>query len=76
MRKRIYAYNKLIREKPGVAKTVRRKFVACVNSYFGRSLLCRAYNVRLRCWGRIAPEWKTLVYGCGGLRKIKLRANL
>lgn len=75
MRKRIHAYNKLIKEKPKAARCVRQKFVACVNSYFGRSLLCRAYNVRLRCWEGIAPDWKKFVYGCCGLRKVKLWPN-
>lgn len=60
-------------ETPKAARAVRHKFVACVNSYFGRSLPCRAYNVRLRSWGMIAPEWKEIVCGCAGLRKIKER---
>lgn len=73
LRKRIHAYNKLIRETPKAARAVRHKFVACINSYFGRSLPCRAYNIRARSWGMIAPEWKEIVCGCAGLRKIKER---
>lgn len=72
LHKRIHAYNALIREQPKSARKARHNFVACVNSYFGRSLNCRAYNIRSRYWEMIAPEWKRMVHGCTGLRKIRL----
>lgn len=70
---RIFAYNQLYLQSPKGAYRMRQKYVSCVNSYLGRSLNCRAYNIRRRAWERISPEWKRLVYGCEHLMKIKLK---
>lgn len=62
MHKRIYAYNKLMSEKPLAAIGVRDKFVACVNSYLGRAKGCRTYKIRRRAWESISEDWKHIVY--------------
>lgn len=73
MDKRIFAFNRWMEESPRKAARQARKFVACVNSYLGRTADCRAYNIRKRAWEQIGLEWKRLVTGCNSLLKIKLK---
>ena len=73
--KRIHAYNRFMREKPKKAKRQVDKFVACINSYFGRLKQGRSYNIRRKAWGLIDDAWKRYFYGCNHLYKVKLRKN-
>ena len=72
MHKRIYAYNKLMKEKPKVAYRLRERFVSCINSYLGRAKGCRSYRIRRRAWESISERWKHYVYGVN-LCKVKLK---
>lgn len=72
-RKRIYAYNQLMRKSRKSAFSQRESFIACINSYLGRAKGCRSYNARKKAWAQIDDAWKQIFYGCESLAKVKLR---
>lgn len=51
------------------------RLVACVNSYLGRSLDCRAYNQRAKIIGAIPSVCWIGIYARENLRKIQKRKN-